>query len=242
MKHYSEYWICIFLLMIVAFSVNVKAKKMDVPQFEIKEMPLIKDVTYSYELFSDSQMKLDCVGTLSLSLSLPSDVSISHLIFERTKPKMIDPDLSRLFFSVKSEYPATAATITETEFYWGTYFRIRAILSDGNDIYSPVYSVNDYIDQKDLESILNQSSVKDIDTDNISLYIEGKNLCITTSEPLTLDIFDLQGNHIYSGNIQTSAIISLDQVNAPFIIARYKTSNAIKTKKYWFTDSVLSGL
>lgn len=219
------------VLVIVAFSVCIKAEKTLAPQFEIKEMPLIMDVTYSYELFSDSQMKLDCVGTLSLSLSLPSDVSISHLIFERTKPKMIDPDLSRLFFSVKSEYPATAATITETEFYWGTYFRIRAILSDGNDIYSPVYSVNDYIDQKDLESILNQSSVKDIDTDNISLYIEGKNLHIATSEPLTLDIFDLQGNHIYAGNVQTSNVILLDQVNTPFIIARYKTSNIIKTKK-----------
>lgn len=231
MKHYSEYRICIFLLMIVAFSVNVKAKKMDVPQSEIQEMPLIENVTYSYELFPDFQMTLDCIGTLSFTLSLPSDVSVSNLIFEKTKSKIIDPDLSDLRFLVKSEYPVTTASITKTDIYWGTYFRVRAILSDGNDICPPVYSVNDYIDHKDLESILSQSSVKDIDTDNMSLYIEDKNLCITTSEPLTLDIFDLQGNHIYSGNIQTSAIISLDQVNAPFIIARYKTSNTIKTKK-----------
>lgn len=230
-KHYSDFRIWICLLMIVAFSANVKAQEIDVPQSKIQEMPLIKDVTYSYELFSDSQMKPDCVGTLHLTLSLPSDVNISTLIFERTEPKRTDADLSDLHFLVKSEYPATAATITKTDIYWGTYFRIRAILSDGNDIYSPVYSVNDYIDHKDLEAILNQSSVKDIDTDNMSLYIEGKNLHITTSEPLTLDIFDLQGNHIYYGNIQTSAIISLDQVTTPFIIARYKTTNAIRTKK-----------
>lgn len=230
-KHYSDQRICIFLLMIVAFSVHVKAQDIDVPQSKIQEMALIKNVTYSYELLSDSQMKPDCVGTLHLTLSLPSDVSVSTIIFERTKPKITDPDLSDLHFLVKSEYPATAATITKTDIYWGTYFRIRVILSDGNDVYSPVYSVNDYIDRKDLESILNQSSVKDIDTDNMSLYIEGKNLHITTSEPLTLDIFDLQGNHIYAGNVQTSTVISLDQVNTPFIIARYKTTNAVRAKK-----------
>ena len=170
---------------------------------------IIQNIAYNYQLFSDNGARIDCCGTLDLSISFPQNTSI--LIFERTRSHLIDPDTSNLKFLIKSEYPVTT-NLSIPEIYWGTYFRLCAILYDGTRICSPIY-------------------FEEIGLDKISLHIRNKRLHVNTPMPLNLSIFDLYGEVIFNGDIQQSSEIPLDHINTPIIIARYRTQNIIKTTK-----------
>ena len=76
-----------------------------------------------------------------------------------------------------------------------------------------------------------QSSVENMDTDNINLRIENKNLYIETHENISLSIFDLSGKIIYTGNIYQSSTIHLNNLSTPFVIVTYKNSSTAGTKK-----------
>ncbi len=172
---------------------------------------IIQNIAYNYQLFSDNGARIDCCGTLDLSISFPQNTSI--LIFERTRSHLIDPDTSNLKFLIKSEYPVTT-NLSIPEIYWGTYFRLCAILYDGTRICSPIYS-----------------ALEEIGLDKISLHIRNKRLHVNTPKLLYLSIFDIHGKSIFSGNIQQSSVIPLDHLDTPIIIARYRTQNIIKTTK-----------
>jgi hypothetical protein len=131
---------------------------------------------------------------------------------------------------IKSEYPVTT-NLSIPEIYWGTYFRLCAILYDGTRICSPIYSINDYIEKTDLDELLKASALEEIGLDKISLHIRNKRLHVNTPMPLNLSIFDLYGEVIFNGDIQQSSEIPLDHINTPIIIARYRTQNIIKTTK-----------
>ncbi len=175
---------------------------------------IIQNIAYNYQLFSDNGARIDCCGTLDLSISFPQNTSI--LIFERTRSHLIDPDTSNLKFLIKSEYPVTT-NLSIPEIYWGTYFRL--------------YSINDYIEKTDLDELLKASALEEIGLDKISLHIRNKRLHVNTPMPLNLSIFDLYGEVIFNGDIQQSSEIPLDHINTPIIIARYRTQNIIKTTK-----------
>lgn len=199
------------------------------PIFETKnEDPLIKEVKYNYQLFSKSGDKLDSKGDLMLSLSLP--VNTSKLIFEKSKPHLLNLESERLPFQAKSEFPQSS-NLSIPNILWGTYFRIRAILADGTDVYSSIYSTNDYMNKDDLEALINSASVEDIHSDDVSLHINNKRLYITADKVVYLSIYDLYGNQIFSGNINNAAEIPLDDVSSPFIIVKYSNSNITKTQK-----------
>lgn len=219
----------LFLLSVyLVFALIVKAGNTDMPELETLDEPLIQDVSYSYHLSSVDQSGLDCCGILSLSISLP--INANTLIFERTLPHIMAPDLNKLHFIVKSEKPITTE-LTIPDIYWGTYFRICVILKDGNRIYSSIYSINDYIDPLDLDSLLSSSSIEDVSNDNVNLHIKNKSLYVNTPTILFLSIFDLFGHQIFSGKIHQSAVIPLNNINSPFIITTLKTSNISQTKK-----------
>ena len=76
-----------------------------------------------------------------------------------------------------------------------------------------------------------QSSVENMDTDNINLRIENKNLYVETHENISLSIFDLSGRTIYTGNIYQSSTIYLNNLSTPFVIVTYKNSSTAGTKK-----------
>lgn len=189
---------------------------------------LVKEVEYNYQLFSGSGEKLDCKGDLYLSMSLPENTS--RLIFERSKPHLLSLESERLPFQAKSEFPISSK-LTIPNIPWGTYFRIRAILADGTDVYSPIYSTNDYMNNDDLDALINSASVENVDIDDIKLYIEDKQLYVYTSETLSLSVFDISGRHIFNGNIHQSMVIPLNNIISPFIIVKYSTSDTIKVKK-----------
>ena len=117
------------------------------------ENQLVQDISYSYELVSDNG-KLNCIGTLNFSLNLPSGTS--HLILERSIQRSKIDIPGKIIFSLKSVWPNTTTNITKQDIYWGTYFRIRVVFEDNTDVYSPIYSVYDYIETSDLEFLQSQ--------------------------------------------------------------------------------------
>lgn len=189
---------------------------------------IIEEVTYNYHLYTGSNEKTDCKGDLDLCLSLPKNTN--KLFFLRSKPHLINPDLDRLKIFAKNEI-SVGNTVAISDIPWGTYFRIRAILADGTDVYSPIYSTNDYMNKDDLETLINSASIEDIHSDDISLHINNKRLYITADKVGCLFIYDLYGNQIFSGNINNAAEIPLDDVSSPFIIVKYSNSNITKTQK-----------
>lgn len=189
---------------------------------------LIQEVTYDYQLFPGSQEKWDCKGDLNLSISLPEKTS--KLFFARSKPHLINPNLDKLRIFSKSEIPV-GNNFAISDIPWGTCFYIRAVLADGTDVYSPIYSTNDYMNKEDLEALINSASVEDIHSEDISLQINNKRLYLSAEDALCLSIYDLYGTLIFSGNINHAAEIPLDDVASPFIIVKYSTSTITKTQK-----------
>ncbi len=221
-------YLLLFLMMLL--SSNVRAGGMDSNETEMDNQSLIHDVTYDYQLISDNNSGFDCIGTLHFSVSLPTD--INTLFFERTKRHTIVDSPDDLFFSAKSEYPITTTDISKPDIYWGTYFRICAVLKNNQRIYSATYSVDEYIDSSDLELLLPQyNSILATDAENVSISIRNKQLEIVTQEPIELSIFDLSGLCIFNKEIQISERIPLHDVTSHFLIVRYKTSNNTVTKK-----------
>lgn len=227
-KYYLKNRHLYLLSIILVFALNVKAGNTDTPELEIYNNSFIQDITYTYNLFSEDQKGLDCYGVLDLSISLP--INTKTLIFERTKPHITNPDLNKLHFIVKSELPNTV-DLTIPNIYWGTYFRICAILIDGTRLYSSIYSINEYINHGDLDFLLKSSSIEEMYIDDVSLYIKNKKLYVNTPDTLSLSIYDLYGNQIFSGDIYQAKEIYLNNINSPFIIATYRISNITKTRK-----------
>ena len=188
--------------------------------------PLIQDITYDYQLFYNNDSELDCVGTLSLLISLPENTS--YLIFERTPSHMTYFNINDVIFRGKTYY-STTSNITKPNMYWGTYFRVYAVLSNGDIVYFSTYSINDYIDPQDLDLIL--SSVENAEINEVDLHVENKNLYVNAHETLSLSVSDLSGNLLFTGEIQQTAVIPLDNTSSPVVIVTYKTSSTTKTIK-----------
>ncbi len=229
LKYYLDNRLLFLLLMFLAFSINVKAMSIDTIELMDSDEPLIQDITYDYQLFYDYNWSgFDCVGTLSFSVSLPGNTS--RLLFYRTTSYITDP--SDLFFGAVAEYPITSITSTNIiipNMHWGIYFKICAIFPNGDRVYSPIYSINDYIDPQDLDLIL--SSVEVAEINEVGLHVENQNLYVNAPVTLSLSVFDLSGKLLFTGEIQQSAVIPLDNTSSPVVIVTYKTSSATKTIK-----------
>lgn len=231
-KYYFDNILLSILLMILSFNANAEDFGATVPM--TYDEPLIQDVIYTYQLTSNHKNEYDCIGILNLSISLPSNVAT--LIFERTLPHILNPDFNNLHFLIKSEYSNTTSNLTIPDIYWGTCFRICTIDTNGNRTYSSIYSINEYIEQNDLNLLLKRSSINSIEDNQVSLYIKNKTLFVETTENVHLSIFGLDGHHIFTGDVYQAMEIPLYNINSPFIIATYKTSHITATKKIYCNE------
>lgn len=228
LKYYLNNRLLFLLLTFFAFSINAKAMSIDTIELMDSDEPLIQNITYNYQLFYDyNWSEFDCVGTLNFSVSLPENTS--RLLFYRTTSYVTDSDPSDLFFGAVAEYPITSTNITIPNLHWGTYSKICAIFPNGNRVYSPIYSINDYIDPQDLDLIL--SSVENAEINEVDLHVENKNLYVNAHETLSLSVSDLSGKLLFTGEIQQTAVVPLDNTSSPVVIVTYRTSYATKTIK-----------
>lgn len=220
----------LFLFLIILLSTSIETRSNDTCEMEFGNELIIKDISYDYKLIPDNQLLgLDCIGTLNIALALPAD--IKALILERTNPRYN----GTLPFPIKSSYPITSTNLSIPNIRWNTCFRICAILKNDERLNSSIYSINDYIDSDDLESLLHQdpSSIEyiDKDTEKIQIDVKNKILEIRTPEPIYLTIYDLHGLCIFNREILNTETIPLNNVTTQLIIVRYKTAQNTITKK-----------
>lgn len=206
---------------------GISAKSVRTLSLEPNGGNMVQDVVYAYQLFYDDLNRLNCLGTLNLSVSLPADVQT--FIVERTNHNDLDSD--NLRFTIKSGYPSTA-NVSISNVYWGTYFRVCAVSADGSREYTPIYAINDYIDNEDLESLMQLSSVESVDDGSIDLVVKDKELRVEVPNSVSLVVSDLNGKQLFAGNVHKSRTIPLDGISHPFIIVTYISSNIKTTKKY----------
>ena len=215
------------LLYVLFCSLFAKASNSEPKATMTIDDSFVKDITYDYQLISRGEGYIDCCGTLNISVAMPTDVEVFFV--ERTRPHLSEND--KIYFGSKSVWPNMTTDINLDKIYWGSFFRIRVRFNDEREIFSPTYSINDFISEQDMELLAEHSSTDKINADKINLHIENKNLYVETHENVSLSIFDLLGKTIFTGNIYQSSIINLNHTSTPFIIVTYKNSSTTETKK-----------
>ena len=210
---------------LVVFSMNVRGYDVGIDE-EINE-ELVKDVAYDYELFERASDMLDCKGTLHVSLSLQDDIDRVKLY--RTIPR--DRHKDNPMFLAVADYPGDTAEIATQEVYWGTYFCVRVLYTDGRDEHSPTYAVNDYVDEQDLELLRQQASVEDMEAEAVNFYVENRTLYVEPAGSIELSVFDTCGGRIFSGDMEQPMSIPLGTLTSPVIIVNYITGDKSVTKK-----------
>lgn len=196
----------------------------------------ITDIDYKYQLIHITPNDLDCIGTLDLSIDLPTDTKT--LIFERTQSHLAaNIEDNNLHFLIKSEYPPidtehNKSLISVPNIAYGTYFRICVIFIDGSRKYSPVYFINNYISPTDLEILSQQSGLNDCQMEPVRLTLKNKYLSIETSNTVFISIFDLTGKQLLSETISQSTRISLENMPSFVIVKCTNTTNTITKKLF----------
>lgn len=226
--HSNSSFLTLLLTIVVVVSSDAKAENIGYFASVPDDESLVQNITYKYELINDAGNRPDCVGILSLSMSALADVDA--FVLERTLPRILDTE--NMHFMVKSAFPGNTTNLDISDIYWGTYFRIRVDFADGTRKYSPTYSVNEYIDGEDLESVMKQSSMECVDTGNVSVEIKDKTLFIQTSDTMRIFIYDLYGKELFNGDINHSMTIPLDNIKSQIVIIKYKGVNITGIKKF----------
>ncbi|MDE6207435.1 MAG: T9SS type A sorting domain-containing protein [Muribaculaceae bacterium] len=187
---------------------------------------LVKAIEYDYHLLSEDSW-IDLLGELKLTLDIPEDTE--RIDFIRSAQHLLPG--KRVVWGWITVYPISP-TLIFSELPWGTYFCVRFVRS-GSNIQTPIYYINDYIEEGDLECIYNFYGFSSVPTiGNISdVLLVDKDLYVQTSIPLSLSIYDLYGNQIYNDVVSEDKIIPLDKYSSQMLIVRYTDSDKAITKK-----------
>lgn len=71
LNHYLDNRFSHLLFLLLVFTLNVSARNIDTNESETYDESMIQDVSYTYQLFTNSQNSLDCYGTLNFAMCLP---------------------------------------------------------------------------------------------------------------------------------------------------------------------------
>lgn len=215
--YFNKFSFC--CLLIFVFTIDVKAINNDI-YVKSSEYIKINNISYDYQIFDNHG--IDCVGTLSLDIELPQNVS--NLIFERSKCHLLEIDSENFHPLAKSEL-AISNKLNIPSIYWGTYFRLCVVLTNGTHIYSPIFSINDYINPLDLDYIISQASIEDTYLDSICMYLNNHHFLLNSPEKASLLIYDSKGHLMFGGEVQGYCDIPIINSISPVVIIMYKSSN-----------------
>lgn len=193
----------------------------------------VKNIIYEYELSTNANGTIDCIGTLSCTVEkIPNNCKSIILCY--TKPHLLDAE--PIIFSGGKIFPISAndsnnVFITHTDIRWGTYFRIRAIMEDGTNIYSPTYYINTYIEESDLNRILGQANIENNFEDKIQISVDNERLIVISQEPLEIYMTDINGVAIYQNVINGYTEFPLKSISPSLIILKIISNKSVFTKK-----------
>jgi len=122
----------------------------------------------------------------------------------------------------------TEYTITKPDMSWGTFFRAAAIDEENNWLFSDIIDINSFIASDDLDKILEYANVEDISNNPVSININNRTLIIDSEENIILNVYNINGTPIFSGQIYGHMEIP---INPPLIFIRLQNNNHVTTKK-----------
>lgn len=190
---------------------------------------LIKELSYQYQITEQENGKLNCIGTLNLTLT--STNNIDYIFFERTTGRGgYEP-----MFSVRRLLSLDTHPIPVQNLMWNIKFRLVITYKDGSHKLSNVYSINDYIDEEDLKRLYESSDVLSIEDTNPEITIDNKKIihCHTSGTGI-INIFEITGNCIYTEKFNGSKLIDFDNLktsNNPILIIRLQADEKNIFKK-----------
>lgn len=187
----------------------------------------IDNIQYKYELCHNDNGNYDCCGELYGNITLPENTKT--MIFENTVRPFREE--TQIHFLQKTqiplEYPVTKFCITN--FKWNNYFKISMVLNDDTRIDTPIYSINDYIDETDLKLL----SISAPSVDAPTFLIKNNTIHIETSEITKISVFDITGALLLNYETNYNTDIALDKFLNTVIIIRIEQSHFSKTTKIY---------
>lgn len=212
-----------FLLLLI-FCFNIKSTAF-AEESTVEIDSIIKNVAYDYELSYVADNMINCNGTLKLTVNIPSDAS--HVILALNNPLSVMPS----FFSRKIELLIDDRNIVTEErkdIRWDTLFYLYVIYKDGRKEETSIFNVNSYIDEEDLNLLLDQAYIEDVNEDDVKVLLNNRLLSVDTQKEINLNVFDFLGRFIFSNVISQPINIP---INSPFIIVQYRIKDKVFTKK-----------
>lgn len=188
----------------------------------------IVSVEYDYELRNTS-LSIYNIGTLTVKLKVAED--ISQVRFQYSRPYHSPQD--RIIFGaigyIDVDNPNELVVFSRDKINRGRYFRFGVKDNSDNWHYTPTIFTYDYISPEDLDKIMNNASVEDIESDDISFTFKSNILTIDTSSDVNISVYDLTGHILFNGNVSQYSEIPL---SANMIIVKYTTKDQTVTKKF----------
>ena len=192
---------------------------------------IVTGIYYDYELSKREDPRLQCNGTLHLTLNITDD--IESLILERTSH--LHPEDQPPKFLIRRELPLDNHVALE-DYPWRIRFRIWINYMDGSRKYTETYNINDYIDEEDLKLLYEASSAASLQDDGSDITLENGILLLRTPGEARLDVFESSGKMLCTKSIRGSESIDVHDINVSntsIIIIKLHTAEKTATKKIY---------
>ncbi len=167
-------------------------------------------------------------------MTLTSTNNIERIIYERTS--QYESESQNPMFLAKRVLSIDTNPIPVQDVIWNIKFRLAITYKDGSHEFSNVYSINDYIDEEDLKLLQESSAVVNIEDTHSEITVDnGRIIHCSTSGKGRISIFKLNGECIYTEEIQALKSIDLEQLkksNNSILIISLQTNDKNITKKF----------
>lgn len=215
-------------LSVIGFTIMCNAQVIPDPIADNND--IITGISYDYEIIETEYQRLQCCGSLHLSLNITDD--IESLIFERTSAHDYDKPSSHLVFAKRELDLEDYVSIDD--FPWRVRFRILIWYKDGSSIHTDLYDINNYIDEEDIKLLYASSSVASVADNGLDMTLDNGSVHLKAPGKCRLDIFESSGRMIFTTTINGSETLNLHDFNCSntsTIIVRLQSAGKEIVKK-----------